>query len=63
MSDWQEAEKVYGKHCVYIVWKKPGGVFSSTKYYVYDRDTNKMVAGSFDSLADAVAWAQNEAKR
>lgn len=58
MSDKELVETVYGKHHVYEIYRKSGGVFGSSKYYVY-RD-GKPHLGSFSSLRDAVERAQRE---
>ena len=58
MSDKELMEKVYGKHHIYEIYKKGGGVFGSPKYYVY-RDGEPYL-GSFSSLREAVERAQRE---
>jgi len=63
MADYKEIERVHGKHHTYSVREKPGGVFSSPTYYVFDNDTDKVISGSFSSRADAVDWAKKKAER
>jgi hypothetical protein len=63
MADYEEIERVHGKHHTYSVRKKRGGAFSSEKYYVFDEDTDKVLTGSFDSRADAAEWAEKRAKQ
>lgn len=58
MSDGVVVEKIYGKHHVYEVIKKPGGLLSSITYVIY-RD-GKYYKGTYDSLARAVEVARNE---
>jgi hypothetical protein len=59
MSDYQEVEKIYGKHTIYSIQKR-SSTFGSPKYYVLDANTGKVLGGSFDSISDAVAWARKQ---
>jgi hypothetical protein len=63
MAEYQEIERVHGKHHTYSVRRKKGGTFSSETYFVFDADTDKVLTGSFDSRADAVEWAEERAKK
>ena len=59
MSDNEIVEVVYGKHHKYTVIRKPGGVFTSTEYWIR-RDGNPY-KGPYKALNDAVAAANREA--
>lgn len=56
MSDYQEVEKIYGKHTIYSICKK-SSTFGSPTYYVCDANSGKVLGGSFGSISDAVEWA------
>ena len=57
MSKEEVVDTVRGKYHKYEVVKKPGGVFSSTKFYVHK--DGKPFKGPYDSLADAYEAAKN----
>jgi hypothetical protein len=58
MSNDEIVEVVYGKHHKYTVIRKPGGVFTSTEYWI--RRDGKPHKGPYKSLRDAVAAAHAE---
>ena len=54
-------ETFYGKHHKYTVVKSPGGLLSSTTYYVHK--DGKPHRGSFSSLRAAVEAAKEESNK
>jgi hypothetical protein len=51
-------ETIYGKYNKFEIVREKGGVFTSTKFYIYKG--GKYHRGSFSSLRDAVEAAKQE---
>lgn len=61
MANQEVVEKIYGKYSKFEVVKIPGGVFGSSKFYIYKDGEHHR--GSFSSLRAAVEAARADADK